>query len=167
MEKHELVQKLKIDELTGVYNRSAFRDELNKMIKDESDNTYAFVMIDIDNFKLINDTHGHITGDQCLIAFSELLVEHCEDALPFRYGGDEFCILFKNVSINTVTEICKKIQKDFKDLFIAKIKDLELTASFGVAPYKKNMSVSKLLFNTDKALYRAKNTKNAIHVYEN
>lgn len=167
MERHQLQIKLQIDELTGIYNRIAFRNALKDMEEDVSDNLYIFVMIDIDNFKNLNDTHGHMVGDQCLIEFGKILTANCVDAIPFRYGGDEFCILFKNHSINQVLGTCQKIKNDFANCNVCDTTKVSLTSSFGIAMYVKNMLTTKLIANTDKALYEAKTVKNAICIYRN
>lgn len=166
LERYKLQQRLQIDELTGIYNRIGFRNSIRDMEEDNSDNSYIFVMIDIDNFKLLNDTLGHVTGDQCLIEFGKILKANCGDASPFRYGGDEFCILFQNSTVENVIKICERIQNDFKIVNINGKTELPLTASFGIASYANDMAPSKLIMNTDKALYESKIVKNTITVYK-
>lgn len=166
IERYKLQQRLQIDELTGIYNRIAFRNAIQDMEEDTSDNTYVFAMVDIDNFKLLNDSLGHVTGDNCLIEFGKILKENCKNARPFRYGGDEFCILFQNHTVNEAVEICKRIQSDLKTININGKTDLPLTASFGVARYASNMAPSKLIINTDKALYESKILKDTITVFK-
>ena len=166
IEKHTLVKKLRIDELTGINNRNAFHSELQKMEQDTSDNSYIFAMIDLDNFKEINDRLGHVTGDVCLKKFSEILIKNCGDGIPFRFGGDEFCLLFKNKTMVKIVETCQKIQEDCKDLCANENYDIELTASFGLSKYNKALSPSKLIFYTDKALYEAKKVKNTIRIHK-
>ncbi len=166
MERYKLKQKIQTDELTRINNRTALRNALNDMEADDSDNAYIFAMIDLDNFKQLNDRLGHITGDQCLTEFGQILKENCGDAIPFRYGGDEFCILFQNHTMDSVLEACKKIQVEFKKVDIGKEINFVLTASFGVAKYIKNTNATKLLINTDKALYESKEIKDAICIFE-
>ncbi|MFA9378025.1 MAG: GGDEF domain-containing protein [Lachnotalea sp.] len=166
MERYKLQERLQIDELTRIYNRIGFRNAIRDMEEDDSDNTYIFVMIDIDNFKRLNDTLGHVVGDQCLIAFGQILKENCEEAIPFRYGGDEFCILFQNRTIRNVVETCEKIQHDFHVVKIDGKTELPLTASFGVGSYTSDMAPSTLIINTDKALYESKIVKNTITIYK-
>jgi diguanylate cyclase len=166
IERYKLQQRLQIDELTGIYNRIGFRNAIQDMEEDTSDNTYVFAMVDIDNFKLLNDSLGHVTGDHCLIEFGKILKNNCGRAIPFRYGGDEFCILFQNHTINEAVEICKRIQNDLKAININGKTDLPLTASFGVASYASDMAPSKLIINTDKALYESKIVKDTITVFK-
>ena len=166
-ERYKLRQRIMIDELTGINNRISFRNEISDMENDSSDNTYIFVMIDLDNFKSLNDKYGHVQGDNCLIEFSRILKEKTGSAIPFRYGGDEFSILFKNSKINQVFKICEQIQHAFKLINMNKKSDCPVTASFGIASYSKGMSPSKLITNSDEAMYLSKAQKNMITVYNN
>ncbi|WP_171832184.1 GGDEF domain-containing protein [Oceanispirochaeta sp. M1] len=165
IERLKLRQIVLIDELTGISNRIAFRNAMEKMEKDSCDNTYIFVMIDLDNFKLINDSLGHVAGDNCLIAFSSILKKNCGDAIPFRYGGDEFSILFKNTTLEKVLESCANIQKEFKSNDQIINSELPLSASIGVASYECGTAPSRLITNSDKALYQSKTVKNKVTVF--
>lgn len=165
IERHKLQQKLKTDELTSVFNRTGLRTALQSMEEDRASNSYIFVMIDLDNFKQLNDTLGHLIGDQCLMEFGSLLKANCGDAAAFRFGGDEFCLLFKNVPMDSVIDICKKIQTDYKEAAEAITTAIPLTVSFGVAALAENMTAAQLLKETDRALYYSKEQKNSINVY--
>ena len=165
IERHQIQQKLLTDELTDIYNRTALREEFQNMENDTIGNTYALVMIDLDNFKMLNDTMGHDKGDQCLREFGRILKNNCADSLPFRFGGDEFCILFKNKTIEQIKDICEKIQNDLKVSEENKSSIL-LTASIGIARFTSQLSARQLLCNTDKALYHSKKMKNAICMFD-
>lgn len=165
IERQHLHKRLKTDELTGTYNRIAFRKAVKDMQEDEADNSYIFAIIDLDNFKKLNDTMGHLMGDHYLIEFGRILRENCLAAMSFRYGGDEFCILFKNYTIGAVVETCEKIQKDLKEVNNNNEIELSVTASIGVSYYSKGMLISKLIANADKALYEAKTLKNEICIF--
>ncbi len=165
IEHYETQQKLKIDDLTGIYNRVALRKAFQGMQEDAPESSYIFVMIDIDNFKTLNDTYGHAKGDNCLKEFADILKNNCgPDTLPFRFGGDEFCILFKNNMLKNVIDTCRAIQRDLKES-AAGAPDMCMTASFGIARYEKGMFISQLLKDTDLALYRAKAERDSINVY--
>lgn len=166
MERHQLQKRLHRDELTGVYNRVAFRSSIRDMEEDSPENKYIFAMIDVDNFKDLNNNLGHLAGDHCLAEFGRILKANCGDAKPFRYGGDEFCILFRNWTIENVEKTCAKIQKEFDAVSVGMAEGISLTVSFGIACYSKGMIPSRLIFNSDKALYEAKTEKNAIHVFK-
>lgn len=166
IERYHLNKRLQTDELTEIYNRTALRKAFQSMEDDQSANTYIFVMIDLDNFKTLNDTLGHDKGDQCLKYFGSLLIKNCQDAASFRFGGDEFCIIFKNQSMDTVWHTCQTIKTDFKEFAAASYPDLPLSASFGIAHYSSNITTTQLLKITDSALYRAKTEKNSINIYD-
>ena len=105
IEHYQTQQKLNIDELTEINNRTALRKAFQNMIEDKSNSPYYFVMIDIDNFKVLNDTYGHEQGDQCLKEFAQILTKNCyKNSTPFRFGGDEFCILFKDEPLGSVVK---------------------------------------------------------------
>ena len=165
-EHYQVQQRLVMDELTEVYNRKALRKAFQDMEEDVSGNTYTFVMADLDDFKLLNDTKGHPIGDQCLIEFAGILQKNCASgAVPFRFGGDEFCILLKNTAMGGVIMMCKSIQQDLKNSE-AVASGTPVTVSFGIALYVKPMTPTQLLQNTDTALYRSKTSKDSICVYD-
>ena len=166
IERYQLRQKLKIDELTRINNRAELQNAIEQMEKDASDNRYTFVMIDMDNFKMINDTYGHIRGDHCLKEFGEILKRSCAGGTPFRYGGDEFCIMFVNQTLQTIKETCELIRYDLEIAAAENGIDIPLTASFGIARYKKGMTAEQLISNTDAALYRSKEIKNNMCVFD-
>jgi len=165
IERYQMQQKLHTDELTAINNRTALRKAFQSMEEDTSGNTYAFAMIDIDNFKMLNDTFGHDKGDECLKSFGSILKTNCKDATPFRFGGDEFCILFMNQTLENTVKICKNIQKDFKEAAEKEI-NIPMTVSFGIAQYKSEMSPAQLLKISDSALYYSKTVKDCIYIYE-
>jgi diguanylate cyclase len=165
IDRHQLQRRLRIDDLTGISNKVALREAFQAMEDDASDNAYILAMIDIDNFKLFNDTLGHDTGDEVLKAFGSVLAESCGDALAFRFGGDEFCVLFKNEAMDNILEKCCLIQERCFAYAEKVSKDLPITVSIGVARYTSPMTASQLIKNTDDALYRSKLTKNSINVY--
>ncbi len=166
LERFKLQQRLHNDELTSINNRTALRKAFLSMEEDTSGNIYFFVMIDIDNFKTLNDTLGHAKGDLILTEFGDILKFNCTNAIPFRYGGDEFCILFKNQPLKIVVEICESIQNDFKEMVVDNNVNIQLSLSFGIAQYSYEMTATQLLKNADSALYSAKTIKDAIHIYE-
>lgn len=167
IEKYKLQQRLQIDELTGIYNRIGFKNAFQDMEEDTSNNSYIYAMIDIDDFKMLNDTLGHVTGDLCLIEFGKILKKNCKGAMPFRYGGDEFGIIFQNRTLDSVVKTCEQIQKDFAVAEIDKNRRLPLTISIGIAKYSCNMAPSTLIIRTDQALYESKKEKNKITIYSN
>lgn len=166
IERHQMQLRLLTDELTGIYNRTALRSAFQRMEEDEDSTSYAFIMIDLDNFKKLNDTLGHDKGDQCLREFGNVLKKRCAGGAVFRFGGDEFCVLFQNQTTEQIKLICEKIQDDLHKSALNQ-SGILLTASFGIARYKPQMSARELLQNADAALYHSKKSRDAVCIYEN
>lgn len=165
LERHALQRRVQIDELTGVGNRNGLRAALAAMEADLGGGEYVLAMADIDNFKDLNDTHGHVAGDRCLVEFGRILAERSGDASPFRYGGDEFCILFKGVPMDRILKTCERIQEDLRSVRLLPEGGPTLTVSFGVARHVRGLTQARLIASTDKALYESKLAKEAITVY--
>lgn len=143
------------DELTGCYNRKWLREYLKE--KEGCNDKISILIIDIDDFKSINDNLGHGQGDILLKEFSFLLKDNIRsDDYMVRYGGEEFIIIL-NVNIILSNVIAKKLR-----LLIEKWRELDkdrrCTASFGVAEWDGHESWSHLFKRADKALYQAKKT---------
>lgn len=166
LEYYHTQQKLNIDELTKIYNRTALRKAFQSMTEDGLDSTYIFSMMDIDNFKDLNDTFGHEVGDDCLKELATIFKNNCgENSMPFRFGGDEFCILFKDSSLKEVIKTCRDIQSDLKQSYTS-IGYMVMTLSIGIAVYDKKTSATQLVKNTDTAMYNAKVIKDCISVFK-
>ena len=161
-------KELLMDPLTKVYNRKALERDLSIILekgkKRDLDLVVAF--LDMDNFKYINDTYGHLVGDFVLIKFTKMLktLTRSSDKI-YRYGGDEFVIIFNRTplisAIKTIERIIDKINKTkfkYKDYII------NLSISAGIAPHKKGDDIDTLLKRADDALYEAKLTKNTYKV---
>lgn len=166
IERYHMQKQLITDELTEIYNRTALRTEFKKMEDDTSGTEYYLAMIDLDDFKKLNDGWGHEIGDSCLKELGRILMDNCDrDSKPFRFGGDEFCILFRDKDLDEVVAVCRRIQKDLREN-AACISEISLTISVGIARHRKEMSANKLLRYTDAALYASKKTKDEIYIYE-
>ncbi|MCR5101491.1 MAG: GGDEF domain-containing protein [Butyrivibrio sp.] len=155
-----LQEKVVTDELTGIHNRRRFA-KLSKQLQDKARQNhvhFAIEMLDIDKFKQINDRNGHRTGDLCLNAIGQVLQSLQDDNIYcYRYGGDEFSILFYNYTDEQIREICNKLSERVKDVFI--IKRLPLTTiSQGICNIIPSMkdSITSQLASADKALYESK-----------
>lgn len=142
------------DGLTGVYDRGKFdydyRLIANMTVRNKQG--AALFMIDIDHFKVYNDTHGHVKGDELLVNLAECIGESLRDYdnLHFyRYGGEEFVIIFPQITSKIGYEIAERIRKN--------VKELGVTISVGVAHYKETSGkFHDLLEDADKAMYEAK-----------
>lgn len=148
------------DELTGAYNRRFIFESLNSITDSNSfvpENT-SLIMLDIDNFKLINDTHGHHTGDEVLRA----LTINCASVLRAsdifaRYGGDEFICLLPQTNADQAREIANRIKDKILKVKIRDKKDqLMIATSVGTATSTSKIGLMELISAADQALYRSK-----------
>ena len=126
---------------------------------------HILAIVDIDKFKNINDTWGHHIGDRCLIEFAKILKECDTNITPFRYGGDEFCLLFQDISMEDAEAICRKIQSKVNKLVFDDYPKLKLAASFGLAAVSDKVDTVKLFIHADHALYEAKKLRNSVRVF--
>lgn len=154
-----LMSELMIDPMTGLYNRRSFEDSLEKEIESvEQTGAKSYVTIfDIDHFKEVNDTYGHSNGDIVIKALCKMMKEKSKDmGLAFRYGGEEFVILFHDVELSKVMNVVEDIRTEFRCYYFHFMNKDGITCSCGVAEYNKGES-SKAWFNrADSALYKAK-----------
>ncbi len=166
IERHQLQQSVYMDEMTGIYNRKAFHDELKYMEYSTFQNPVILAIADIDKFKSVNDTWGHHIGDLCLIEFGRILREYDKLVTSFRYGGDEFCLLFHNSDMKNAEALCSRIQSKVNSMVLKECEELKLTVSFGLAEITEEYDTVKLFIHADRALYEAKEARNAIHVFK-
>lgn len=166
IERQHLKEKIHLDEITGLLNRKALHDVLNKIDTDGVDGEFIFAIADIDHFKKVNDEFGHHVGDHCLIEFARILNEHLEKTLVFRYGGDEFCLIFHKTDLEAAISTCEKIQNKLVQKDNPNNQTPHFTVSFGLAKYIKDMNSVQLFKNADKALYKAKKERNSIHIFK-
>lgn len=128
-------------------------------------------MIDLDDFKLVNDTYGHIKGDEVLVALAEILRRNLpKHASAFRYGGEEFVLLFTKHQLNKVVEIVEKMRLEFSQQAFDFLEDTHnITFSGGIAEYlDTDWTISEFFDKADQALYLAKGEgKNQIKIYSN
>ena len=154
-----LMSELMIDPMTGLYNRRSFEESLEKEIESvEQTGVKSYVTIfDIDHFKDVNDTYGHSSGDIVIKALCKMMKEKSKDmGLAFRYGGEEFVILFHDVELSKVMNVVEDIRTEFRCYYFHFMNKDGITCSCGVAEYIKGES-SKAWFNrADSALYQAK-----------
>ena len=151
--------KSNFDPLTKVYNRSVFEEVVQKHFTTAGKRSLdlALVMLDIDNFKHVNDTYGHLKGDQVLIELAALIKTSIrEDDFPIRYGGEEFCILAHNFTLPQTIYFANKLRLCIEEHdFGTKEK---VTISIGVTMHRSGDSLSDFVRRADTALYEAKRT---------
>ncbi len=143
------------DYLTGLYNRRYAMEFLKreKALADRGKFTFCVAILDLDNFKKVNDTYGHDMGDKVLSEVSKILLKSVREYdLVARWGGEEFLIVFRNASLEEVYKISERIRKAVEKTSIDGIK---ITISIGLSCYKKG-DLDSLLKKADDALYKAK-----------
>lgn len=158
------------DSLTNIYNRRMFDDIFVKLLKNakRNKNVFNLVILDVDNFKLYNDTFGHLKGDKALISISKILNKSMkrEEDYCFRLGGEEFGLIFSTNSTDSAYEIVNTIKKDIENLQINHISQYgKVTASFGLISVKDNQIHNQdyIYKEADNLLYKAKeNGRNRI-----
>lgn len=160
---------LRLDYLTGLYNRKSVDKRLGYLIK--RGGALSVAIIDVDNFKYINDTFGHFYGDFVLKRAAHLISTSIKNTdMASRYGGDEFVIIFKDTDIEGAVNACNRlIMKTHSDEVKVNTNDfIKFSLSIGIAGLKnKHTSAKELLKMADSALLKAKeNGKNQFVVYE-
>ena len=146
------------DSLTGLWNRRWARIMIEQAIArlEESQEIFSVALIDVNDFKKINDVRGHLVGDQALTKIAHTLMEFSsEDVLFFRLGGDEFLIVASKVNEQQMNQMCGDIVKTVNQTMIDSVYPVSL--SIGMATYKeKTGSVSEILHEVDLEMYRHK-----------
>jgi diguanylate cyclase (GGDEF)-like protein len=154
------------DPLTGLYNRLKFNQEIaSEMLRSDRYKTpFSLVLFDIDQFKKVNDTHGHQIGDKVLVQLSRLalsLVRRTD--LLSRWGGEEFVILATGSDGQMASQVAEKLRDGIERLVFEQVGSV--TCSFGVAQYVEGDTAESLIGRADDALYRAKtNGRNQVEL---
>lgn len=158
------------DGLTGLLNRRGFMEEAERQFQLVSFGMsnierrtgfqipYSILFLDIDNFKKINDQHGHDVGDAALKALAGVLKERLREGdLPGRLGGEEFVVALIGVNLGRGKIVGEKLRKAVEDYeFNYHGQRIPLTISIGVAEYRDEKSLEELIASADKAMYTAK-----------
>ena len=152
----------RIDSLTGLLNHGSWKDLLHlKFHKCQQQQSHATIaLIDIDHFKQINDTHGHIVGDAVLRQLSlELRRNLRENDLAGRYGGDEFCVILPQMSMEQAAQVMERMRETFSNYRNPQIPELRVSLSIGLADFQPVFTDAAMWLNAaDRALYAAKDT---------
>lgn len=148
------------DSLTGLYNHTTTTELLVSSLAHavRQKESLVMVMIDLDAFKNVNDSYGHMAGDQVIIALSRLLKHRLRNTdVIGRYGGEEFALLLKDISIDTAEKLVNELREDFsKIIFTAGKQQFSCTFSAGISTYPGNSRAEDLRMAADTALYQAK-----------
>lgn len=158
--KNKYKHNVNVDELTGAYTRKYFASKITKYLKNvKKGQSVTLSFIDLDKFKSINDTYGHLAGDEILRRFVDDTRSYLEFAKIFRFGGDEFLLAIENISEREAKEVLESFRKQIsrKAHKIDGIEDtLKIGLSIGITELKPHDHMSMLLDRADKALYKAK-----------
>lgn len=150
------------DPLTGLYNRRYMEESLQREISKarRQTTTLALFMLDLDHFKQINDTYGHVTGDWVLRKLGEIIRHSIrEEDIACRYGGEEFVLIFPNISAEDACRRAEQLRTSVEQKLVVEHlgqKVGRVTISIGIAMHASGMDRETLLREADHALYRAK-----------
>jgi diguanylate cyclase (GGDEF)-like protein len=162
------------DVLTGLYNRRAFNEKLTQLL-DRSNNHQrraidftptVFVMLDIDFFKSINDSMGHLFGDEVLLLLTQQMTDSFrENDLLFRYGGEEFAMVLMDIDADQARQTLDRFREKIATYKFPSVD--RVTVSIGFTLFDKRLSMDALIAQADAALYYCKaSTRNVVHYYE-
>ena len=163
----ELEHKANYDYLTGLHNRAYF---FNRLFEEDKNNKIVVVYMDLDNFKLINDTQGHDTGDGVLRIIGEVLKKYFKNCVISRIGGDEFTLLIDDG--RTLTHLFDELHNFQNELYRSidnQLLKLGFAISIGISSnyHRKSISFDQLMMEADIALYYTKeNNKGDCLLYE-
>jgi diguanylate cyclase (GGDEF)-like protein len=149
------------DGLTGLLNHKAFMDRFNEEISRAKRHQHSIVLaiLDLDSFKLINDTYGHLYGDYVIREVANIIKERVRNIdIVGRYGGEEYAILLINTDIDKIIPVAQRIIDAIANFsFSMKNVDVRITTSCGLAEYPKDTDqVNELIIKADAAMYKAK-----------
>ncbi|WP_185964402.1 GGDEF domain-containing protein [Aliikangiella marina] len=158
LSEHHYKQISRLDSLTQLANRRAFDRKVELLRLSKS--SFGLLLLDIDNFKMFNDKHGHLAGDQVLVKLADILKSAIrQDDLAVRMGGEEFAVIMSDVDDKNMTYVAERIRKRFaSEAFEIKGEKIYCSVSIGISISHEEESNRSLIERTDKALYKAKNS---------
>ena len=162
----EQYNKIRTDNLTKLHNRYGMDEEIHEQLQQyarDKNDSFCIVSCDLNNFKHINDTWGHLEGDRALILISSVLLKVSKqyDSEVFRIGGDEFVIITDTVDEAIISEMIAEIHKELDDIDFRD--DFDIKISIGVALYDGKSHITELLNNADKKMYQAKRASKVVN----
>ena len=170
IEQQKLLTKAETDLMTGLLNKATAESKMQSHLRELNGNTYnTLMLIDIDDFKNINDTYGHLKGDEVIISIAQTIQEFKGDyGIAGRLGGDEFCLFLSNIlDTQLANEKAVFIADKLRSLYPGDENCGKVTLSIGIASTRDQIPYSVLLQNADTALYQAKlNGKNCFVCYK-
>lgn len=148
------------DDLTGIYNHRFFKQRLFEEVEraKRTGQPLSLILLDLDNFKLFNDSFGHLKGDEALRWVGMTLKGAARKVdIPSRYGGDEFAIICPNTDLEKAIKVAQRLQKELHKVSFENSPGFFFTASVGVATFPEHaQNVEELVNKADEALFRAK-----------
>lgn len=156
-----------IDGLTGLYNRKEIQSQIEKELAREGTRKFSLIMLDIDNFKQVNDTYGHQEGDMVIIALAKILhneeMAYTDKFSAGRWGGEEFMLLLHDTDVSAASFIAELIRQCFANTSFPTVR--MQTISLGVTQTTEDDALDSLCTRVDAALYKAKKSgKNKVEV---
>jgi len=157
-QRRHLYELAMIDQLTGLYNRNSLAEFAKKAFSEANRHDFplSLILIDVDHFKEINDTHGHLTGDEVLASLGEMLKNNCRDEdFAVRFGGEELMLILPHCPHQDAVQRAEELRHAVEQLHPSGI---PMTASLGVTsrPQGQKVSMEDLFRIADKAVYQAK-----------
>ena len=150
-------EKLYTDVMTGIYNRRFFEEKIKNM-EDEA----GIAVIDLDDFKLHNDTYGHSAGDVALITTANIIKKYIRKTdILIRYGGDEFLLILPSIKKHIFEDKLKLIREKIHDTVVPKYEKMQLSVSIGGAIFREG-NIEDAIASADRQMYIAKNYKNMV-----
>lgn len=160
---------LKMDALTGLYNHKTFHEYLDNLLQHAKTMNVSIhlAIMDIDNFKQVNDTYGHWVGDLVLAEVSQVLLSTMTpNDFAARYGGEEFAVIFADTSIEEALTYCEAVRERVESIRMPQLEERKITISCGLCSFFPGNDKESLFRHADEALYRAKRSgKNRVILY--
>ncbi|WED25628.1 GGDEF domain-containing protein [Vibrio sp. DW001] len=149
------------DSLSGLLNRGAFDKALSAYCISEHSHPLCLILLDIDNFKRLNDDYGHVFGDLTIKAIAQRLQASCRDGFAaYRYGGEEFALLMPSTPLNVASQFAEIVRKSIEKISVKNKRTGKqignISASFGVAQFAKGETSISIIDRADQQLYEAK-----------
>lgn len=160
---NNLIEMAYKDHLTKLFNRRYFEEELGKEICrfERYGHIFSLCMMDINGFKQINDTYGHLKGDEILKYVANTLIENSRTSdILCRWGGDEFAVILPHTTFNKIEPYIKKILSAIK----TPIDEILISTAIGATSIRLNDNKNSILERTDEALYKAKKEKSLFYI---
>ncbi len=163
LDNRELFKKAMTDEMTDLYNHRYFKVRLENEMREhgERKKTLGLLLLDIDHFKKVNDTYGHLVGDIVLKAAAVCLKNFCRSTdVAARYGGEEFALILPGIDTNSIVSLGERLRQNIESLVVPVAgmdHPLKITASIGLSIFPQHgTNTNDLIARADEALYEAK-----------